>query len=829
MSILVSTMGPVQNMTGSSMNSSNDSRPILDLDPDSREVLEFDQLLGLISTYARTRGGAAAVLSIPVFAAPGPIEAAHDLIREAMSHLERRGKLLSGFLPDPAPGLARLQVPGERLETGELRDLALVVEAGGVTGAGLASLPERDYPELRRTGAGLPDLRLEVRPILQCIGPDGALADDASRELRRIRQALAGNGRKLRRMLERFLHRPDTGAVIQDEFVTQRNGRYVLPIRADAERRVQGIVHAASSSGATLFVEPLETVELNNEQVRLAEEEAEEQDRILAAWSGDLRLRIGELTEVVEWIGALDGLQARAEYGRESGGVIPTVRKGSPLLLHNLRHPLLDGRLREAGKRCVPISFTLDPSDQVLVISGPNTGGKTVAIKTLGLATLMAQAAIPVTADRAVLPLYSQVRADIGDHQSIEADLSTFSSHLVAVARFLSERKPPALLLFDEIGTGTEPSEGAALAEAVLQELLSPGITSVATTHFGRLKAWAYTTPGAASAAMEFDEETLKPTFRVAMDAAGVSAGIEIAGRLGLPAAVVERARSLLGDNSRRTEEFLSRLRTLTAETEAGRDDLQKARERVAREREEQRRQVEAEMERLRRRSAKALDDALKKFHEEARVEIEAIRDRKRRDRELNSRARAEGRLRRLTPEPAGTARTDAGVPLDRSELKPGMDVLVRSLGRRGRIVQIRGRKVEVRLGKVGFTVQDDDLARPDAAVDTVENRPRRSFIHEEAARRRAPEPEDTGRTDPARELMLLGKTVEEALEAVDRFLDRSVLDQAAEVRIIHGHGTGRLKAAVRKFLNGHTHVASHRPGGAGEGGDGATVVSLMI
>ncbi len=810
------------------MNSSNHSPPILDLDPDSRKVLEFDQLLGLISTYARTRAGATAVLSIPVLSDCGQIETAHDMVREAMAHLERRGKLLAGFLPDPAPGLARLQVPGERLETGELRDLALVVEAGGATGEDLAALPVREYPELSRAGAGLPDLRREVRPVLQCIGPDGALTDDASRELRRIRQALAGNGRKLRRMLERLLHRPDTGAVIQDEFVTQRNGRYVLPIRADAGRRVEGIVHAASSSGATLFVEPLETVEMNNEQVRLAEEEMEEQDRILAGWSEDLRLRIDELTQVAEWIGELDGLQARAEFGRESGSVIPTVQKGGPLLLNNLRHPLLDSRLREEGKRCVPISFSLDPSDQILVISGPNTGGKTVAVKTLGLATLMAQAAIPVPADQASLPLYGQVRADIGDHQSIEADLSTFSAHLVAVARFLSEREPPALLLFDEIGTGTEPSEGAALAEAVLQELLESGVTAIATTHFGRLKAWAYTTPGAASAAMEFDEATLKPTFRVAMDAAGVSAGIEIAGRLGLPAEVVERARSLLGDNSRRTEEFLSRLRALTAETEAGRDDLQQAREKVAREREELRQQVQEEMERQRRRSARALDDALKKFHEQAGMEIEAIRDRKRRDREFNARARAEGRLKRLAPESAGTAPAAVGHALDRSELKPGVDVLVRSLGRRGRIIRVRGAEVEVRLGKARFTVQADDLARPDAAADKEEKRPRRSFIHEEAARRRAPEPAETGRSGPAGELMLLGKTVEEALEAVDRFLDRSALDQVSEVRIIHGHGTGRLKAAVRKFLDGHIHVSSHRPGGEGEGGDGATVVSLM-
>ena len=809
------------------MKLTDNRQPVLDLDQESREALEFDALLGLVSAYAGTRAGADAVLALPVLTDPVSIASAHELVQEAMFHLERRGRMLSGFLPDPTPGLVRLKVPGERLETGELRDLAMTIMAGGETGADLAGLPERDYPNLRRTGFSVPDLRSEVRPILQCIAPDGTLTDDASSDLRRIRQALARNGRRLRQMLERLLQRPETGAVMQDEFVTQRNGRFVLPVRADAPRRVQGIVHASSSSGATLFVEPLETVELNNEQVRLAEEEVEEQDRILAGWSRDLSIRIDELDRVVVFIGMIDGLQARAEFGRESGGVIPSVKPDGPLLLHNLRHPLLDRRLREEGGRCVPVSIALDPFDQVLVISGPNTGGKTVAIKTLGLATLMAQAAIPVPADEAVLPLYGQVRADIGDHQSIAADLSTFSAHLEAVSRFLGELGTPAMLLFDEIGTGTEPSEGAALAQAVLMELLVPGVTCVATTHFGRLKAWAYTTPGAASAAMEFDEVHLKPTFRVEMGASGVSAGIDIAGRLGLPQKVVEQARSLLGTDSRQTEAFLTRLRRLTSELEADREEMEKAQAALAEERLEQGTRMKEAMERQRRRSAQALEDALKRFRVEARGEIEAIQDRKRRDREMKFEARAEGRLRRLSPEAFDTGQAETGHPLQHSELKPGLEVLVRSLGRRGRVLRVRGDQVEVRLGRVGFTVQAADLARPDAVVAGTRDNSARSFIQQEAARQRSPEPPPGDDTGPGLELMLLGKTVDEALEAVDRFLDRSALAGRSEVRIIHGHGTGRLKAAIRKFLEGHTHVRSHRPGGAGEGGDGATVARL--
>jgi DNA mismatch repair protein MutS2 len=326
---------------------------------------------------------------------------------------------------------------------------------------------------------------------------------------------------------------------------------------------------------------------------------------------------------------------------------------------------------------------------------------------------------------------------------------------------------------------------------------------------------------------MEFDEASLKPTFRVEMGAAGVSAGIEIAGRLGLPTPVVEQARSLLGTDSRQTEAFLARLRRLTAEMEAGRDEMEQSREALVREREEQRHQAGEELERLKRRSAMALEDALKRFRAEAREEIEAIRDRKRRDREMRQGARSEGRLRRIAPEGFETERFETGRPLDRSELKPGIEVLVRSLGKRGRVVEVRGEQVEVRLGRVGFTVQAADLARPGAEPDVAPEKPVRTFIQQEASRRRTPETSESSSTGTASELMLLGKTVDEALEAVDRFLDRSTLAGVSEVRIIHGHGTGRLKAAIRKFLERHALVTSHRPGGAGEGGDGATVARL--
>ncbi|HKQ62722.1 MAG TPA: hypothetical protein VJS92_15635, partial [Candidatus Polarisedimenticolaceae bacterium] len=445
------------------------------------------------------------------------------------------------------------------------------------------------FPQLRELGRGLADLGTEARPVLRHVDAEGRLGDEASPELRRLRQAQARTGERLRRLLERLIHEPGAEVVIRDEFVTQRNGRFVVPVRSDAPRPLRGIVHGSSSSGATRFVEPLETVELNNELVQLAELEQQEQERVLFAWSDAFRRRRDEVLATVEALARVDALQARALFADETEAIVPELAEDGDLVLERARHPLLDRRLRAAGGRCEPLTLRLAPFDRVLVISGPNAGGKTVALKTVGLAVLMAQSGIPVPATAARLPVYRQVRADIGDHQSIQADLSTFSAHIGAVAGFLRDSAPPALLLFDEIGTGTEPGEGAALAHAILESLQSPGITAVATTHQAPLKVWATTDRRAVSAALEFDTATLRPTYRLLQDAAGVSAGLEIAQRLGLDPRVVARARERLGPDARRSEQQLERLHELTTEAELRRDEL----ERQVAELERQRRQLD--------------------------------------------------------------------------------------------------------------------------------------------------------------------------------------------------------------------------------------------
>jgi DNA mismatch repair protein MutS2 len=792
-----------------------------DLDAETRRAIEFDAVLDWLASRAATGPGVETVRGLIPSRDPIWIEREHRRVGEALRHLETVGRLVAGGLPDPGAAFAVLPVEGARLDAAAAGAIGQFLLAGGDLRRRLAALDPEAFPLLREMAANMPDLDREARPMARGVLPDGRLADDASPELARIRASIARLGERLRRMLESLVRDPGSDAVIRDEFVTQRNGRYVVPVRSDAPRRMQGIVHASSSSGATLFVEPLESVELNNELVRLAEAEIEEQERVLLGWTARLRLRIHDARAAVGGLADVDGLQARALFAREAGAVRPEVVAGGRLDLGEARHPLLDRRLRETGQRAVPASLRMEADERVLVISGPNAGGKTVALKTLGLACVMAQAGIPVAAERAVLPLFAQIRADIGDHQSIEADLSTFSAHVRAVDRFLRELDPPLLCLFDEIGTGTDPMEGAALARAVLESLLQEGCTTVATTHQGSLKAWAFATPGAASAALEFDTDALRPTYRILMGAAGVSAGLEVAARLGLQPHLVERARELLGSGGLETERTLNRLRELTADAEARRARLAAREAELAEERARLDRRAVADAENARRDRTRALEEALLEFRDEARREVARLRDsgeRMRLEREL---ARADRRLqaearRRAEPPPAGVNEgAAAGAQL--ADPAPGCRVLVYSLGRVGEVVAVRGAHAEVRLGSTVFTVALADL-RGAPAAEPAERPPQRW----------APQPDPAGPSaGAATEVVLIGMRVEEALAEVDKRLDDAVRRGETELRIVHGHGTGRLRSAVRRFLSGHPHVDGHRPGAPYEGGDGATVAHL--
>jgi DNA mismatch repair protein MutS2 len=500
-----------------------------------------------------------------------------------------------------------------------------------------------------------------------------------------------------------------------------------------------------------------------------------------------------------------------------------------------VRHPLLDRRRRESGRRAVPADVSVRPGERVLVLSGPNTGGKTVALKTVGLAALMAQSGIPVCAAAARLPLFAQVRADIGDHQSIDADLSTFSAHVRSVARFLAEARPPALFLFDEIGSGTDPAEGSALARAVLERLLEGDFVTIATTHQGALKTWAFTTEGAASAALEFDAEALRPTYRILPGAAGVSAGLDVASRLGLDEALIERARRHMDGGAAQAEGYMRRLRVLAADAEELRDQLARREAELAEERERVRRDAERESERRRAEALVALEGVVREFREQGKRELAGIADAGERAKRKAEREQAERRLRadatrrqQSFASEGGTAA--AAAPLAR-EPAPGAQVLVYSLGKVGEVVAVRGARVDVRLGAVVFTVGRDDLrAAPGGAAQRAQPAPPPARPAAIAAALRSAAPAATPVDDlvsSGPEVMLIGLRVEEALGELDRKLDEAARSGRATLRVVHGHGTGKLRAGVRRFLAAHPLVASHRPGSEHEGGDGATVVAL--
>jgi DNA mismatch repair protein MutS2 len=786
-----------------------DAPRFLDLDDVSRRALEFDAVVTAIAGCAVTPMGASAVRRVRPMADLSWIAAEHAAVDEVARHLREHGSCVSGGLSDPDGVLDRLAPEGLRLDARELRTLAMVLAASDDLAERLAKLAPVDYPYLHMLAGGLPRWGRLARDILEGTGPDGRVLDEASPEIARIRARIARVGERLRVMLRRLIQDPQAEAFLRDDFVTERNGRFVVPVRADAADPLRGIVHGSSSSGATLFVEPLDSVELNNDRVRLAECEQEECERVLRSWAERLHERRFEVDATLEGVARVDSLQARARYAEIMSARSPTLADEGGIELREARHPVLDRALRERGERCVAATFVLAIDQHTLLLSGPNTGGKTVALKTIGLAVLMAQSGFPITAAEARLPVFRQLRADIGDHQSIEASLSTFSAHVAAVAGFLREASPPALFLFDEIGTGTEPAEGASLAQAVLEKLLELRVVAVATTHQKARQAWACTTPGVISAAMEFDVESLRPTYRVLQGVAGVSAGLDIALRLRMPADLVERARELLGPETREAEGYLNRIRQQLVEVEGRLAELSARRSELEEEHRARREREDRETERRRRADEQALQRALDEVIELGRREVARIGDAAQRARAEKGRAKGEAKLRAEVHRHKATLAGAVEDALPPADLRVGAEVMVRSLGKRGEIVSVGPRSLKVRLGATTFAVDRDDV---------------RAAKHEAPVRAPAREVRavaDAG--DVRAEIVLVGRTVDEALSELDKCLDRAAMAGTSEVRVVHGHGTGRLRAAVRRFLATHPLVESHRP----DSGDAATIATL--
>lgn len=709
---------------------------------------------------------------------------------------------------------------GGRLTAAELLDIAETCRAAGLFRERLTSWRGRHLAELRDDLDPAPDLRERIE---RSVDEAGEILDSASSELAAIRKRLRVAQDRVRERLNAMLRSTDLAGVIGEAIVTVRAGRYVIPVRAEAKARLKGIVHDQSASGATLFVEPLSVVELNNTWTEATLAQAREEERILDELSADVEARAAALGATLRSLATADLWLARARLAAQMDAVRPEPSTDAIELL-DARHPLL-------GPSAVPIDLRLGErfGYRALVVTGPNTGGKTVSLKTLGLLCLMRQAGLRVpAAEGARLPVFAQVMADIGDEQSIAQSLSTFSSHLRNVVRFVDAADARSLVLLDEIGAGTDPTEGSALAMAVVERLLASGATVAATTHYAELKTFAQEHPLVSNASVAFDVTTLRPTYRLEIGLPGKSQAFAIAERLGLPPAILADARSRLAAEHVSMEETLAAL--ARAEAERGEALHEAERERSAARAEHER--ATGGVSRARREAAEILADARRAADDlVARTEREVLDIRRELLRQQNLAGTGRGRnpnaaaLDKLAeraahirpPPPAEGAPAEAAGP-DGPQPRVGLWGRSRTLGQVGRIVEISGKTGRLTLETDGprIVVPADDV---EVVPEPVPGPAPRDLAAEEM-RRRAAE-----RVAP--NIDLHGERVEAALERLTAYVDDALLAGLDEVRIVHGAGTGALRRAVREWLAQHPRVRGSRPGRRDEGGDGATIAEL--
>jgi DNA mismatch repair protein MutS2 len=813
----------------------------------AEDILEFDRLRDLLRRQTTCLPGRRAVDALSFSQDRATLEAAFKLIAEAIAYQGVGGEMGFGSLADPAQWLAELEAPATVLSPAMLLDAASLADTAAMLRETFresahpdAGPARRQFPLLSSRAVSVADLRPLAAAIRRAILPTGEVSDDASPELRRIRASIGRTRETIQKSLERMLRARsgDSG----EDYVTLRNDRFVIPVRASERRQVQGVVHSASATGQTVFVEPFETVEHNNRLVQLGEDEAAEIAKILDELSERLRGQLGPIRGAVETIAELDSIFARARFAREFDCALPQFTGGDstdalpanqPTLdLKDARHPVLADTLRAHGRTVVPMSLALGGPETVLVISGPNTGGKTVALKTVGIAVLSAQSGIPVAAEMARLPIVDRVLVDIGDEQSIAADLSTFSAHMLNVRAMLEAATPCSLVLVDELGTGTAPEEGAALAVALLDEFRERGCLTLATTHHDRLKTYASTTPGVLNAAVEFDEVNLRPTYRLMVGVPGGSSGIDIARRLGLPEQVIQRARAQLSPEAHEAAALIAYLHRSRDELET----LKREAVRAAQELAEEKKRLQTEWTDRQRVRLKELEQqftqVIEKHEKETARAIEAVKERelrtqleKQTHRKL-VKARGDAReeadaatVAHLAESQAdlGIAAAQAAKPVAQSELVPGARVRVRGLPTPVTLRRRDGESAEVEAGPLRMKVALADIT---------------AVVGEETSGKRALPKGVTVRTQPAtepagEEINLIGCTVEEATRRVDKFLDQAALAGSSQVRIIHGHGTGALRRGLAEFLKTHPLVESIRFEAEDRGGAAITIAEL--
>jgi DNA mismatch repair protein MutS2 len=797
----------------------------------SPDLLEFEPLRELVGRYVGSPLGRGELERLAPHSDRATLEEALADVAEAIAYqgasrqpqAASKGsaiRLRFNSIPDVAAALAVLRIQGAMLEPKQILELARLIEEAGEIRAAL-NLAGEKYPRLAAHAAATADPRPILRDVRGKILPDGTLADDASVALQRLRRDIERQQKQIQTSLERFLRTHRDDGTLQEEFITLRNERFVVPVVAGQQRKVYGVIHGASSSGHTLFVEPLETIDLNNELVRLREEEQRETLRILRELTELLRTNGPQIQALVETIGRLDLLFAKAAFASDFDCVIPRFSGETDrrMILKDARHPLLEDVLRRQKKPILPISLALDEKQRTLLISGPNTGGKTVSMKTVGLLALMAQSALPVPAAEAEFPLFEQVLAEMGDRQSIQESLSSFSAHIARLREMLETVTPQSLVLLDELGRATDPEEGGALGVAILESFRAHGAFTFASTHLLALKIYGATTEGVLNASMGFNEKTLEPTYVLQLGAPGKSAGLEIASRLGLSEDLIARARQRMSTSERDIAVFLNELHQRLRRTAQEEQDLREQRQAL----EAREQTLATEFEQREAAKFKELDErlrsALSEFEAQSRELIQKLLSGAEQRKTAEQAERRVAKTKREFEEkarvavfgeaPAQEQRVTVIAEGDRVRLKG-----VREPARVRR--KLSGGLLEVEAGLMRMQITTDDVEEvlPAAPVST---RLPKNVSYESGPR-----------WDVSyREINIIGKRAEEARDEVDKFLDSASMASVDRVRIVHGHGMGILRRVIGELLAMNPHVEKYYPATPAEGGTGATVVEL--
>jgi DNA mismatch repair protein MutS2 len=800
------------------------------MQPGALRALEFDRIVEAVRGFALTPMGAERLARLAPSTDPQRVAQLLASTTETTKYLAAIALFPLRASADLPQILSSLAVEGRALEALRLLALASFLESVDETRVAIRRAPGA-FPLLEAASGAVASFKGETGQTRDKIDPSGEVLDHASPELKLIRDRLRKQRTRLRGTLESYLRGKETAKYLQDQVVTERNGRYVLVIKSEHRSNIPGIVHGTSTSGASLFLEPLSTVEINNDIVALEEQEHEEVRRILLALTDAFRARAGDLQRTIEAATELDVLQARARFSDHVDGVEPALSTDGAFELQAARHPLL--------KNPVPVTIKIVPPATLLLITGPNTGGKTVALKTAGLLALMAQSGLRIpAADGSRLPVFRSLFADIGDEQSIEASLSTFSAHIANIAAMDRSLALPALVLLDEVGSGTDPIEGGALGVAVVDHFRRRGATLIATSHYDALKTYASTTDGVTSAAFGFDADTFAPTYQLLYGSPGRSLALEIAARLGLNASVVAAARQNLSareaqlaehlakiDRDMRSLEHEQRLATRERETLSEAEGRMRQREEALRQREETfRRRLNEELETQVRSARREIDDVIAGL-------------------KARTNAIAQDAARQpITTGDTGGVRSDARAAVDaivKRTLEPHGDSppdasrtpVLESAEPSGRAPSIGDRVVIGGLGlEAVVTAVHDGVADLD-----VRGKRMRSSVRDLRVVAGAPataakisvhvelQPREAGPAD----LNVIGCSVDEAIARAERFLDESLLTDQRVVRVIHGYGTGQLKRALTGFLQQHPLVARFATAPPDQGGGGVTVVEL--